>query len=96
MTMGETRKSAMTRRARPLEVRQAAARMVIAANTANGKATDPRIIAVAEGRVNTRTADSLEVVFDDEDSLENDLRPVAAPSFRRLLGSSLLWAIPVS
>lgn len=49
MTMGETRKSAMTRRVRPLEVRQAAARMVIAANTANGKATDPRIIAVAEG-----------------------------------------------
>lgn len=54
----------MTRRARPLEVRQAAARMVIAANTANGKATDPRIIAVAEGRVNTSTADSPEVPRD--------------------------------
>ncbi|MBA4021740.1 MAG: hypothetical protein C0482_05205 [Gordonia sp.] len=70
--------------------------MVIAVNTANGKATDPRIIAVAEGRVNSSTADGPEVVFDDEDGLENDLRPVAAPSFRRLLGSSQLWAIPVS
>lgn len=64
MTMGKTRKSAMTRRARPLEVRQAAARMVIAANTANGKATDPRIIAVAEGRVNSSTADGPEVPRD--------------------------------
>ncbi|WP_168176504.1 hypothetical protein [Williamsia sp. 1135] len=54
----------MTRRARPLEVRQAAARMVIAANTANGKATDPRIIAVAEGGVNTGPADTPEVPRD--------------------------------
>ncbi len=64
MTIGETRKSPMTRRARPLEVRQAAARMVIAANTANGKATDPRIIAVAEGRVNSSTEDGPEVPRD--------------------------------
>ena len=44
------RKSAATRRRRPAEVREAAARMVIAANTANGKKTDPRIVAIAEGR----------------------------------------------
>ncbi|MCH5641760.1 MULTISPECIES: hypothetical protein [unclassified Gordonia (in: high G+C Gram-positive bacteria)] len=37
------------RRVRPLVVRQAAARMVIAANEANGEPTDPRILAVARG-----------------------------------------------
>lgn len=30
--------------------RRAAARMVIAANEANGKSTDPRIVAIAEGK----------------------------------------------
>ena len=38
------------RRARPIEVRRAAARMVIAANIANGKKPDPRIVAIAESK----------------------------------------------
>lgn len=38
------------RRWRPMEVRQAAARLVIAANIANGKQPDPRVVAIAEGK----------------------------------------------
>ena len=38
------------RRRRSLAVRQAAARMVIAASKANGETPDPRIVAVAEGK----------------------------------------------
>jgi hypothetical protein len=41
---------ATTRRHIATEVRRAAARMVIAANTANGKKTDARIVAIAEGK----------------------------------------------
>jgi hypothetical protein len=35
------------------EVRRAAARMVIAANKANGETPDPRIVAVAEGKASS-------------------------------------------
>jgi hypothetical protein len=38
------------RRQRSPKVRQAAAKMVVAANAANGNKTDPRIIAIAEGQ----------------------------------------------
>ncbi|MEZ0363393.1 hypothetical protein ACAG26_06765 [Mycobacterium sp. pUA109] len=44
------RESTPARRRRPIEVRRAAARLVVAANTANGKKTDPRIVAIAEGK----------------------------------------------
>lgn len=64
---------------------------------------DRRICIVSEipniGVRMTRLGVGAEVVdteLDDEDHRESVLRPVAAPSFRRLLGSSLLWAIPVS
>jgi hypothetical protein len=40
----------LRRRRRPIEVRRAAARLVVAANIANGKKPDPRIVAIAEGR----------------------------------------------
>jgi len=46
----KTTATTMRRRVRPLEVRRAAARMVIAANIANGKMPDPRIVAIAEGK----------------------------------------------
>jgi hypothetical protein len=49
-TTGRTHASATTRRPRAPEARRAAARAVIAANTANGKETDARIVAIAEGR----------------------------------------------
>lgn len=38
------------------EVRRAAARMVIAANKANGEASDPRIVAIAEGKLSSTTS----------------------------------------
>lgn len=51
MTTAESKNApAGTRRRRPAEVRRAAAKMVMAANRANRKKTDPRIIAIAEGR----------------------------------------------
>jgi nucleoid-associated protein YgaU len=51
--MTTTQSNSMTaprRRRRSREVRQAAARMVIAASKANGETPDPRIVAVAEGK----------------------------------------------
>jgi hypothetical protein len=49
-TERKSKPSNMRRRRRPMEVRRAAARMVIAANIANGKKPDPRIVAIAEGK----------------------------------------------
>lgn len=48
--MTTTERRTATRRTLAPEARRAAARMVIAANTANGRPTDPRITAIAEGR----------------------------------------------
>jgi hypothetical protein len=42
--------AAARRRQRSPKVRQAAAKMVVAANAANGNKTDPHIIAIAEGQ----------------------------------------------
>ncbi len=41
-------------------------------------------------------AEVVDTELDDEDNFENFQRSVAAPNFWRLLGSSLLWSIPVS
>lgn len=48
MTTTERQATGLRRRRLAPEVRQAAARMVVAANVANGKTTDPRIVAIAE------------------------------------------------
>jgi hypothetical protein len=56
MTTGRTTPpgGATTRRPLAPEVRRAAVRAVIAANTANGKETDARIVAIAEGKTKTQ------------------------------------------
>ena len=51
VTAGDTEHGTPARRrARTLEVRRAAARMVIAASEANGETPDPKIVAIAEGK----------------------------------------------
>jgi hypothetical protein len=48
MTITHDTQASTTRRRRSPAVRQAAARMVVAADRANGKNSDPRIVEIAE------------------------------------------------